>query len=96
MALWSLEPLPANITPGFNWRGKDFSFSSSGPFCYYWSQVLAWDQIGVRGLGTGSGKCPGGGGEKKASQSLGAAAPPGWGVADLQPDQPGEGWSLWP
>lgn len=86
LARWSLEALCTDITPGFSWKGKDFSFSSSGPHCYYWSQALAWDQSGV---GVGSWIW-------KPSQRRGKRKPcngcPSWPVrADLQPDQPGEG-----
>ena len=94
LALWSLGQLPASITPGLNWKGEDFRFSSSGPLCYYWSQGLAWAQMGGGDAWELNLENVWEAREEKASQCLGVSAPPGWHRADLQPDQPGESSGL--
>ena len=45
LALWSLGHLPANITPGFNWKGKDSDFHLLGFFVIVGAKVwpgLRW------------------------------------------------------
>lgn len=93
---WDLPAPQANITPGSSWKGKDFSFSSSGTLWYCRSHGLAPDQRGGVGVGnwiwklSQSGVVGGWGG----GESLGKAAPP----VRVRPatSQPGEGWSFWP
>lgn len=45
LALWSLGRLPANITPGFNWKGEDSDFHLLGLFVIIGAKVwpgLRW------------------------------------------------------